>query len=207
MRKTQDAEWAFIQRYIVDFNATRAVLECGAYDCKTYMAAAVHGSRLLSRPRVQTMLQDALNNRARRWTVTGERVLRELARSGFSNMLDYITINPDGSAYVDLKLLQELRENDPDAAYDLGAAIQEMTSETYMEGHGEDAVPVKRVKLKLHNKHAALELLGKHCGLFKADDGDKLPPNVTFNVVYVQDAEREKRLQAERLGEGSNGHR
>lgn len=208
MRKTEDAELAFVRRYIVDFNGTRAVMECGAFQVASYSGAAVHASRLLSRPRVKQMVQDALAERAKRWQVTGDRIIRELARTGFSNMLDYLMVQPDGSAYIDLKKLAELREHDPDAAYDLGAAIQEVTSEVYLEGNGEDAIPVKRTKLRLHNKQAALELLGKHLGLFVEPKGTQLPPQVTFNVVYVQDQGRNAKLQADLTGDsnGSNGN-
>lgn len=197
MRKTDDAELAFVRRYIVDFNGTRSVMECGMFQVASYAGAAVHASRLLSRPRVKQMVKDALAERAKRWNVTGDRIIRELARTGFSNMLDYMQVQPDGSAYVDLRKLAELREHDPDAAYDLGAAIQEVTSETYLEGNGNNAddepIQVKKVKLRLHNKQAALELLGKHLGLFQ-DAAAKLPPNVTFNVAYVQDNGRNQQL-------------
>lgn len=202
MRKTEDAEAAFVRRYIVDFNGTRAVMECGAYEVSTYNAAAAHASRLLSRPRVRQMIQDAQAERAKRWNVTGDRIIRELARTAFSNMLDYITIQDDGSAYVDLRKLKALADHDPDAAADLGSCIQECQSETYQEGNGEDAQTVKRVKLKLHNKQAALELLGKHLGLFQNDKGDHLPPQVTFNVVYVQNDKRDQAIQGDVLNGG-----
>jgi phage terminase small subunit len=37
-----------------------------------------------------------------------------------------------------------------------------------MDGRGEDAREVKRVKLKLSDKQAALEKLGKHLGMWPA---------------------------------------
>ena len=49
------------------------------------------------------------------------------------------------------------------------AALDEVTVETYVEGGGEDAEVVKRTKVKLRSSseaRAALELLGKHLGMW-----------------------------------------
>jgi phage terminase small subunit len=43
-----------------------------------------------------------------------------------------------------------------------------VTIDTYVEGHGEDAREVRRVKFKLGDKSAALVALGKHLGVFAA---------------------------------------
>lgn len=93
------------------------------------------------------------------------RVLEELGRIGFSNMLDYITVQKDGSAIVDLSALD--REK--------AAAIQEITVDSYEQHdpNSEDekkTVTVKKIKFKLSDKRAALVDIGKHLGLFK-DDG------------------------------------
>jgi phage terminase small subunit len=79
---------------------------------------------------------------------------------GFANMLDYIS-RAGTEAYVDLSKLT--REQ--------AAAIQEITSETYVDGYegvGQDKTPivVKRTKFKLSDKRGALELLGKHLKLW-----------------------------------------
>jgi phage terminase small subunit len=77
----------------------------------------------------------------RRETLQG---LTMLARS---NMQDYI-----GAHGQLLDISQLTREH--------AAAIHELITETYVEGHGEDAEPVKRVKLKLYDKRAALVDIG-----------------------------------------------
>ena len=95
----------------------------------------------------------------RRETLQG---LTLLARS---NMLDYV-----GAHGQLLDISQLTREH--------GAAIHEVTYDTYMDG--EEAREVKRVKLKLYDKRAALVDLGRHHGLFtdkhevKVDIGSRL---------------------------------
>jgi phage terminase small subunit len=97
---------------------------------------------------------------SKRLEITADKVVRELALIGFANMADYIKTQDDGSAYVDLSKLT--REQ--------AAAIGEVTSETYFEGKGDEAVPVKRTKFKLSDKRAALVDLGRHLGLFEKDN-------------------------------------
>ena len=76
----------------------------------------------------------------------------------FSRLDDYLNVQEDGSAVADMSVLAE----DPNA----GAALQEMTTEEYTEGRGEDAREVKRIKFKLADKAKSLEMLGKHLKLF-----------------------------------------
>ncbi len=80
-------------------------------------------------------------------------VLVELSKLGRSSIKNVI-VRGDDTADVVKQL-----ENLPDEA---AATIQELTVETYVEGSGKDARQVKRVKVKLHSKHAALAELRNH---------------------------------------------
>ncbi|CAN1722793.1 phage terminase small subunit [Hyphomicrobium sp. 1Nfss2.1] len=88
--------------------------------------------------------------------VTIADVVAELAKLGFSNMRDYVSISHGGQVQVDVAQA-------PDRKW---AAIQEFTSETYTEGKGEDARIVTRTRIKLHSKESALVSIGKHLGMF-----------------------------------------
>src|SRR5262249_47012617 len=98
----------------------------------------------------------SLARAAARYDVTTERVVAELARIGFANIQDYIAIDRDGSPHFDLAAISR----------DQAAAIQEIIIDEYKDGKGEDARDVKRVRLKLADKRAALVDLGRHLGLF-----------------------------------------
>jgi hypothetical protein len=52
--------------------------------------------------------------------------------------------------------------------------LHEVTVEDYVEGHGENARAVKRVKFKPHDKLGALDKLGRHLGLFDAKHAEYL---------------------------------
>ena len=136
-------------------NGTRAAIAAG-YTEKT---AASQSSTLLRNPKVIALLEKFGRAALDRFEIKRERVLGELARLGFSNMADYITIDDGGRASIDLSRLTR----------DQAAAIQEITVEETGEGKGKDRREVVRTKLKLANKRDALELLGRHLKLFEQE--------------------------------------
>jgi phage terminase small subunit len=152
MSKLTDKQRLFVAEYLVDLNATQAAIRAG-YSEKT---ARQQGQRLLTNVDIRRAIEEAEAERLERLGVRAERVLEELARLGFSNMLDYLNISRDGEPYVDLS--EMTREQ--------AAAVQEVIVEDFLDGRGEDAREVRRVKFKLADKKAPLELLGKHLKLF-----------------------------------------
>ena len=143
----------FVQEYMVDLNATQAAIRAG-YAAES---ASVEGCRLLADAKVAFAVQSAMETRAARLGITQDRVLAELGKLAFSNMLDYITVPETGDAYVDLTSMTR----------DQAAALADFTVEEYTEGRGPEARDIKRVKIKLADKRAALVDLGKHLGTFK----------------------------------------
>src|ERR1700756_3816263 len=83
-------------------------------------------------------------------------VLVELSRIGRANMLDYVRIGSDGDPVLDWSRLQR----------DRAAALIEVTVEDFVNGRGENASEVCKVRFKLASKIDALELLGKHHKLY-----------------------------------------
>lgn len=81
-------------------------------------------------------------------------VLEELSKIGRGSIHNYIAAGGDYSNEV----IDALRDLTPEHA----AAVQELTVETYMDGGGDDAREVKKVKLKLHDKRGALSELRRH---------------------------------------------
>ncbi|MHB9105771.1 MAG: terminase small subunit [Armatimonadota bacterium] len=178
----------FCEEYLVDCNGTQAAIRAG-YSPKT---AREQAARLLSKVNIQDEIARRREKLSKKVEITAENVLRELALMAFSNMQDYITIK-DGAAYVDLSRMT--REQ--------AAAIQEVNTEHYYEpGESKDETPklVKKCKLKLSDKKANLELLGKHLGLFEKREGDEETDEDGKPLRFAFVNYREKEPDAEGAG-------
>ncbi|MBA8846251.1 phage terminase small subunit [Ochrobactrum sp. RH1CCR137] len=140
----------FVAEYLIDLNATQAAIRAG-YSQKT---AQQQGSRLLLNVLVQEAIAKGQNKTAAKLEITKERIVEELAKIGFSNMLDYMRAGTDGDPYLDFSNLT--REQ--------AAALAEVTVEDFKDGRGEDARDVRRIKFKLHDKKGALVDMAKMLG-------------------------------------------
>lgn len=110
------------------------------------------GEEMADLPHIKDYVSYVRQKIRERMEVSKEGLLDELSYLARSNMADFIVIQEDGTFYTDFSGLTREQL----------AAVQEVTVETYTEGRGEDAVPVKSVKFKLAPKTAAIELLGKN---------------------------------------------
>lgn len=148
-----DKQRRFVEEYLKDLNATQAAIRAG-YSTKT---AGSQAFDLLKKPEIQEAITEAMKRRETRTAITQDKVLKELAKIGFSNMADYMRVGEDGDPYLDFSKLDR----------DQAAALVEVTVEDFKDGRGEDARDVRRVKFKLADKRAALVDIGKHLGMFK----------------------------------------
>src|ERR1700712_3963010 len=127
-----------------------------AYVTAGYAANEGNAGRLNRNGAVRARVDELLAVGAEKAGVTVQRIVDELAKVGFANMLDYMRAGPDGDPYLDFGSLTR----------DQAAALGEVTVEDFKDGRGEDARDVRRVKFKLNDKLSALEKLGKHLGMF-----------------------------------------
>lgn len=132
----------FIEEYLIDLNATQAAIRAG-YSPDT---AKSIGSENLTKPDIQARIAKAMAERSRRTGVNADRVVMELAKIAFVNANDVID--------ADTATLK------PGAAPEDTAAIQSVKVKTF----GEDGL---EREIKMADKLKALELLGKHLGMFK----------------------------------------
>ena len=152
MKDLTDKQKLFAHEYLIDLNATKAAIRAG-YSKKT---ADKIGSQLLGKTRVKKAVDLAIKKRSQKLEITADQVLQEIAKSAFSNILDYVTVAKDGAAYVDLTKLT--REQ--------AAAISEITVDTFIDKTDVIDRDVKRIRLKLNDKTKSLDQLGKHLKLF-----------------------------------------
>lgn len=150
----------FVEEYLIDLNATQAAIRAG-YSPDT---ANEQGARLLVNVSVKNAVNKAIAERSKRTGINADRVIRELAKIAFVNAGEIIDF--------DTALLME--KVSPDDM----AAIQSVKYKTF----GEDGV---EREIKLADKLKALELLGKHLGLFK--DRVELDGNVKTDMSSLAD--------------------
>jgi phage terminase small subunit len=155
----------FVAEYLVDFNATQAAIRSGY----ARNSAHVQGARLLSDANVAAAIASKHASMLRDLEVTAERVIAELAAIGLSNMADFVRIDANGQAQIDVGELDRCQ----------AAAIQEIsvTTETFVAKSGATRT-VRRETIKLADKTAALVALARHLGLFDgAGAGLAQPPH------------------------------
>lgn len=144
----------FVETYLANGRNGAAAYRAAYSNSATPQRAAEEASKLLKHPKIRPIIdaaaQKAEQATARavdRYAATQERIVAELARIGFASMADYVRVQPDGTAVVDLR----------DVDDDQFRAVSEVTVEQAGDiGDDDQPVPVKRVKIKLHDKRAAL---------------------------------------------------
>lgn len=136
-----DKQKRFCEEYMIDLNATQAAIRAG-YSPKT---ANEQAGRLLVNVSIQNYIAQLQARQSRRTGVSADRVVRELAKIAFVNAGDLI--DPETAS---VKL---------DASRDDLAAVQSVKVKTF----GEDGL---EHEVKLADKLKALDLLGRHLGLF-----------------------------------------
>ena len=137
---------AFVKEYLIDKNATQAAIRAG-YSAKT---ADRIGPELLGKTCVEAAVNRNLIKQQERTEVTADRVLRELANIAFADTRKIY--REDGS----IKSPGELDDR-------TASALAGIDTE---ERDGEDGYRAYTRKVKQWDKVKALELLGKHLGLY-----------------------------------------
>ena len=170
---------AVLQAYVADPKRIGFRAYLAVYPKSSEGAAATGFSRLLKNAQFKSRLA-YLDGRVTEKVVahaavTAEKVIEELAKIGFANMLDYARVTTEGEPFIDLSQVTR----------DQAAAIAGFTVEDFKDGRGEDARDVRKVTFKLHDKRAALVDIGTHLGMFKKEfklDGKlELVPVVNLN--------------------------
>lgn len=155
-RKLTDKQQRFVDEYLIDLNATQAAIRAG-YSVKT---ANEQGSQNLTKLSIQQAIAERMAERSRRTGVNQDRVVLELAKIAFVKMTDIV--DSEGNIKGD-------------AAEDDLACIE---SVKYKHSNTDTGYSEER-EVKIASKLKALELLGKHLGMWN----DKVDLNVALPIV------------------------
>jgi phage terminase small subunit len=160
--KLTEKQKRFIEEYLIDLNATQAAIRAGY----SPNSARDIGSENLTKPDIRARIDEALAERSKRTGINADRVLREIARIAFVNAAD--VINFDSATIAE------------GASTDDTAAIASVKVKTIPTADGEG---VER-EIRLADKLKALELCGKHLGMFKDNPEANVPVTVVINYDY-----------------------
>ncbi len=108
-----------------------------------------HPHLVFGREDVQKEIQRRRDETAKKYEVTQERLVEEMAKLAFSNFADYIELDEHGEPIVVLE----------DLTHEQFAALSDLQIEYYTDGIGSEAEQCKRIKIKLHGKKEALDRL------------------------------------------------
>jgi len=162
----------FAREYIIDFNGYQAAVRSG----HNPSAAATAASRMLSHPNVMAYLKELMEQRAERVNLTQDMIVKELMDIAFCDVKDF---------YCDItgELLQPHELNDRAAKATASFKSTVLKVEDKNGKRKEETID----EYKRSDKIKALELLGKHLGVFEKDNRQKAPKQVVnnnFNDFY-----------------------
>lgn len=158
MAKLTEKQQRFVDEYLIDLNATQAAIRAG-YSVKT---ANEQGSQNLAKLSIQQAIAEQMAERSKRTGINQDRVVLELAKIALVKMTDIV----DNQGRIK-----------SDASPDDLACIE---SVKYKESESDTGSSVER-EVKIASKLKALELLGKHLGMWN----DKLDVNITQPIVIT----------------------
>jgi phage terminase, small subunit len=160
-----NAQKRFCDEYLIDLNATRAY-KVAYSSCKKDETANVNGSKLLRNTKVQEYISERMKEREQRTEITQDMVIKELAAIAFSKASDYAKLKKmkrnvpifDGEDIVDYKEEEYI-------------GIEFTPTNELSEEQKKALAGIKEGKFGIQvdscDKVKALELLGKHLGMFK----------------------------------------
>ena len=180
--KLTDKQKVFVNEYLVDLNATRAY-KVAYKSCKKDETAAAASSRMLKNVKVIDYLNQRMKKREERTEITQDKVIKELASIAFANGSDFAKV-------VEKSYMKPIKN---DVGEVIGEeevfykAVELVKTEDLEEGKKKAISGIKETKFGIEvqscDKVKALELLGKHLGMFT----DKVELSGSSTVQILDD--------------------
>ena len=164
-----DKQIIFANEYLIDLNGTRAYKEAYPH-VKNDNTAAAAATRLMNVPDVKEYIEKRIKDRLERIEVTQDDVIQELAAVGFANVPEYakvvtkpIMIQTENGDYV------PALDSEGNQMYCQAVEITETKELTRRQIKAISGIKQGKngIELSTYDKVKALELLGKHLGIFK----------------------------------------
>lgn len=163
-----DKQQRFVEEYLVDLNATQAAIRAG-YSADT---AYSQGQRLLKNVEVAAALGSAMEERSQRTEITADRVLKELAKIGFSDIRKAVRwYSQTNVAMVDTESDVEALAEEGALRFAVANQVELISSNDLDDDTAAAVAEIGQsstgaLKIKMYDKRAALVDIGKHLGMF-----------------------------------------
>lgn len=165
MSRLTDKQKRFVEEYLVDLNATQAAIRAGYSQNR----ASEIGYQLLQKTTVQEAIEAAMTERSSRTEITQDRVLEELAAIAFSNGTDFARVV---SREAPTTVVDD--EGNPQQVTGLVQAVRILDTDSIEPKKRAAIAGIKEgkfgIEVKSYDKVKALELLGRHLGMFMGKD-------------------------------------
>lgn len=164
MAKLTAKQQRFCDEYLIDLNATQAAIRAG-YSKKTAEQLAY---QLLQKTSVQNHIAELQKKREERTEITQDSVLHELALIAFAKASDYAkVVEKDAMIEVDGNMVPVLDDDGNPVKY---RTVEPILTDDLTEDQKKAIAVIKKgrdgFEIKPYSKIQALELLGKHLGMF-----------------------------------------
>ncbi|MBE6058426.1 MAG: terminase small subunit [Clostridium sp.] len=177
MVKLTPKQKIFCDEYLVDLNATRAY-KAAYKSIKKDETANAAASRMLRNVKVKEYIDKRMKDREKRTEITQDKVLQELAKIAFVNGADFAKVVQ--KSYM--KPVYDKEGNKIDEEEVFYKDVELTLTDDLPEDKKKAIAAIKQTKFGIAvescDKVKALELLGKHLGMFK----DKVELSGDMNV-------------------------
>lgn len=189
MAKLTAKQQRFCDEYLIDLNATQAAIRAG-YSKKR---ASEQAYQLLQKTTVRNHIAELQKKREERTEITQDSVLHEIALIAFAKASDYAkVVEKDAMVEVEGNMIPVLDENGNPVKY---RTVEPILTDELTEEQKKAIAVIKKgrdgFEIKPYSKIQALELLGRHLGMFT----DKVEvKNTTPNAFEGLTTEELKKL-------------
>ena len=195
MAKLTKKQQRFVDEYLIDLNATQAAIRAGYSED----SARDIGCENLTKPNIQQTIAEQMAERSKRTEITQDKVLRELAAIAFAKATDYASVTEKQAVYTtDEGVRIPLHDENGNAV--MIQDVQLVLTDTLNDAQKSALAGIKHgkygIEVTMCSKEKALELLGRHLGMFK----DK----VELSGIETEKSKLDDIISQMRAGKGNN---
>jgi len=186
----KDKQKRFCNEYLIDLNATQAAIRAG-YSKKTAYSI---GGELLKKPEIQEYLSKRQEARQVRTEITQDKVLKELAIVAFADATNYAKVVEKQATTDKGGVVQPLYDANGEPV--IYRTVELEITDNLSDDQKRALAVIKKgrdgLEQKPHDKVRALELLGRHLGMFKdkVDVSGSMDVNNPYEGLSTEDLKK-----------------